>query len=79
MSNTPKDEATTASSNNNEGEKEFVHPLQKNDPILVKHVVCIYIALYHSPIFPMTLISLPLSFDTSSAKKKIDLSKDQIE
>ena len=38
MSNTPKEEATTENTNNSEGEKVFVHPLQKNDPILVKHV-----------------------------------------
>ena len=36
MSDTKKEE--TASSKNNEGEREFVHPLQKNDPVLVKHV-----------------------------------------
>ena len=38
MSDTPKEEAKTTGDNNNEGEKEFVHPLQKNDPILVKNV-----------------------------------------
>ena len=37
MSNNPKEE-DDITQNGNEGEKKFVHPLQKNDPILVKHV-----------------------------------------
>ena len=37
MSNNPKEE-DDITKNGNEGEKKFVHPLQKNDPILVKHV-----------------------------------------